>query len=149
MLLIMCKRVNALQWSRMPLIFTIFQASIYPEKLALTPQSELDFGICGADHTQAFFSPRNISKWLQTTQKTTHYILHCTLYIECDCTIYLSVWHWPMPLSCRLCFQVLLALIQLLFNPAVDRNCFELEQVKKVIIWCHYKLWFTCKSWIF
>ena len=78
----------------------------------------------------------------------TFYTVHCTLNV----TNYLSVWHWPMPLSCRLCLQVLIVLkvlIQLLFNPPVDRNCFELEQVKKVIIWCHYKLWFTCKSWNF
>ena len=75
----------------------------------------------------------------QTTKKTTHYIVHCTVHGELYVTNYLSVWHWPMPLSYRLCLQVLIALkvlIQLLFNPAVDRNCFELEQVKKVIILC-------------
>ena len=52
-------------------------------------------------------------------------------------------------MSSSLCLQVLIALkvlIQLLFNPAVDGNCFELEQVKKVINLCQYKLWLTCKS---
>ena len=45
-----------------------------------------------------------------------------------------------MPLSCRLCLQVLIVLI--VIHPAVDKNCFELEQVNKVIDLCHYKLWF-------
>ena len=47
---------------------TYIEASIHPEKIALTPQSacfpqsELDFGICGADHAQVFLPPHNISK---------------------------------------------------------------------------------------
>ena len=102
---------------------TYIQASIHPEKLALLPQSAFllplkwisFWNLRGGSYT-SFFSLHTILANDYKQPKRPHitlYTVHCTLNMT---NYLLCVWHWPMPLSCRLCLEVLIVLIHSVVN---------------------------------